>query len=171
MARRHGKNPGRNRNFAIFDLEKFRDQILNADGSTCTIHFLSGTSRAMILSCLRYAEFFSRWHVDNELELGQLTDLERDEVEGLIADSYLEILMGCDAGTLAQQIALLRGAITGETVDVENLQTTGTRDFSTDALEPKLEEIRAILETMSTSGDEVEAIMNGIIIALGGVPV
>lgn len=96
-------------NFAIFGLSDIHAQV---DGDECYVTFMSGRTKALVLSCLRYTEFLdSRWYVDDEKELGVFTDIERDQIEDLVGAAQKEIIMSCTSQEIVD--ALLAIAASG----------------------------------------------------------
>jgi len=145
-------------NFAIFNLQGFRDQ---PDGDLCTIHFLSGHSRALVLSCLRYAKFSStRWFVDDDDYLGEFTEIELDEIEDIVDKAHGEIIMGCSAEDLIKTQRMLVAAITGQAVDLDADLPTGVVDYAAVGLSPKFEgasgNITVAVEALSVALGEIE---------------
>jgi len=146
----------RHENFATFRLQDFRDQ---PDGDVCTIHFLSGRTKALVLSCLRYATFFNtRWFVDDENFIGVFSDLELDELENITDEAYSEVIMGCSAEDLIKTQRMLLAALTGETVNLDNPLPTGNYT-ATVAVAPSLN---------GASGNIAEAV-EALEVALGNI--
>lgn len=90
---------------------------------------------------------------------------EWDQMQDLISKGVNADM--CSVNTIAQQLALIRGAVTGGEIDLDNLPITGIIDFGTDAVTPKLEEIRAELEASSLNFDELETLLEAIAVILG----
>jgi hypothetical protein len=183
----------RRENFAIFGLQNFRDQ---PDGDICTIHFLSGRSKALILSCLRYAKFLdTRWFVNDENEIGQFTDVELDELENIVDEAFVEVIVGCDAQDLIKTQRMILSALTGETIDLDSALPTGNYTASpavapaltgdngniaqaVEALETALNSIQTAISEAGTAEDleddlaNVWTVLQAITLALGGtVPI
>lgn len=159
---------GKNEGIVTFSLDKVRNQ---GDRDKCYICFCSGSTRALLLSVARYLWWGSRWYIDDPSLLGELTDLEIDEIEEYISQAEGSLIMACDAAELTSQIALLRGALTGETIDLDNLIVEGQVSYSTTGIQPKLEQIRALLEAANTNSDDVEEILDGIGVILGAAAI
>ena len=148
----------RRENFATFRLQDFRDQ---PDADVCTIHFLSGRTKALVLSCLKYAEFFdTRWFVDDENFIGVFSGIELDELESITDEAHAEIIMGCNAQDLIKTQRMLVAAITGETVDLDADLPTGVVDYSAVGLSPKFEgangNITIAVEALETALENIE---------------
>jgi hypothetical protein len=145
-------------NFALFRLQDYRDQV---DADKCYIALFGGKTKSLVLSCLRYAEFFnSRWYVDDENELGNFTDEEQDEIEGLVDQAQADIVMTCDAEAFIKTQRMLVAAITGETVDLDSDLPTGVVDFSGNGLSPKFEgdngNLAQAVETLQVALEDVK---------------
>jgi len=176
-------------NFATFRLQDFRDQ---PDGDVCTIHFLSGHTKALILSCLRYAQFFdTRWFIDDVNFIGAFSDEELDELEDITDEAMAEVIMGCNAQDLIKTQRMLLAALTGETIDLDaDLPTgnytpvlavapslngdNGNLAQAVEALEIALGNIQTAVENAGTAEDleddlaNVWTVLQAITIALGG---
>lgn len=102
------------RNFALFRLGDYLDQ---PDGEQCFLTFLSGTSKSIILSCLRYAEFVStRWYVDEEGELelsldDRFTIEQREQVSGVISAAVSEVVMSCASEDFFDDVSRIAVAV------------------------------------------------------------
>lgn len=132
---------------------------------------MSGASRAIIISALRYATFLNtRWYVSDENLIGKFSDQERDEIEQFYEQAKVDIIMGCDAEAFINTQRMIVAAIAGEAVTMSD-PLPASVDYTTVGISPKLEEIRAILAGMATEGDDMEEILDAILVILGGVAI
>jgi len=110
-------------NFVLFRLQDYLNQV---DYDDCTIHFLSGQTRSLVLACLRYSQFWgSRWYVDSDGYLGEFSQQELDQIENITDEAKGEIIMGCNAGDFIKTQRMLLAALTGETVNLDSDLPTG----------------------------------------------
>lgn len=87
----------RRENYAVFRLDDYRNQN---DAGVCYMSFLSAETRALLLSCMRYSQFITRWYIDDGDAPIDLTDAEIDEINGIWEVAYKEVIMGCDTQEL-----------------------------------------------------------------------
>lgn len=101
-------NPG----MALFRLN---DYVTQPDGDDCYMMFLSGTSKSIVLSCLRYAQFTSsRWFIDDPAEFyeaDRFTDAQIDQIDGLVFNAFAEVLMSCSTQDFFDNVARIATAV------------------------------------------------------------
>lgn len=183
----------RQENIIQFRLQDFRDQV---DLNQCSVHFLSGQSKALILSCLHTATFFNtRWYVTDENDLGQFTEEELDELENLTDEATEEIIVGCNSADFIKTQLMIVGALTGTAIDLDADLPTGVVDFTATGIAPKLEgadgniavaveALKVALENIQTAVEtstpsdleddlgQVWNVLQALVLAMGGtVPV
>lgn len=155
-------------NFAIFGLDLLKTQ---PDADRCTIHFLSGNDRAILLSALRYVDYLNtRWFVDNPSELGIFTDIERDEIEELLTNAKVGIILACDATDVTTALRMIAAVLAGEAVTFED-DLPASVDYTSTGISPIMEEIRDLLAGMATEADDIEEILDGIGVILGAAQI
>lgn len=155
-------------NFATFGLELLQTQ---PDGEECYIHFLSGQDRAVILSALRYAEYFNtRWFVDDPLALGVYTDIERDQIEEMQSSAKVGIILACNAEEVTTSLRMIAATLAGEAVTFAD-PLPASVDYTTTGISPIMEEIRDLLSGMLDESDDIEEILDAILVILGGTPI
>ncbi len=158
----------RRENFALFSLETLQTQ---PDGEQCYICFLSGASRAIIISALRYTSFLNtRWFVDDETKIGEFSSQERDEIEQYYEQAKVDVIMACNAQDLVDVGRMLVAAVAGEAVTLSD-PLPASVDYTSIGISPKMDEIIAILTGMATESDDMEEILDAILVILGGVTV
>ena len=109
----------RSLNHALYRLNDYLTQV---DTGKSTVHILCGETKALILSCLRYAEYFStRWYVSDENQIGAFSSTELDAIENIQDVAKEQIIMGCDTEELV-------GALTAiaDQMEVSNCCQIGT---------------------------------------------
>lgn len=155
-------------NFATFGLELLQTQ---PDGEECYVHFLSGTDRAIILSALRYAEYFNtRWFVSDPLALGEYTDIERDQIEEMQSSAKVGIILACNAEEMTTSLRMIAATLAGEAVTFAD-PLPASVDYTETGISPIMEEIRDLLAGMATEADDIEEILDGIGVILGAAQI
>lgn len=98
-----------NENIALFRLNDYLNQ---SDADECYLAFLSGTTKSIILSCLRYAEYVSsRWYLDDVHEIGQqFTEGQLDQIDGFVSTAFAEVLMSCSSQDFYDNVARIATA-------------------------------------------------------------
>lgn len=150
-----------------FQLE-YKNITLAYPDPDCNLVFLDDRMIMLLLSLTPLLKWQWLWGLPPRSQW-TATEIDLwDDISAFVAETEKQLMTACSTNGIVQQLALLRGAISGEVIDLDNIPETGVFDYSATGVIPILS---AKMDDLEENSDQMEDIMDSVNIILGAAAI